>query len=74
MGLAPLPYHLMNIVLHAACSILLWRVLGILRVPGAWVGAALWALHPVEVESVAWISEMKNTESCLFFLLSIFFL
>jgi tetratricopeptide (TPR) repeat protein len=72
-GLAPLPYHLMNIVLHAACSILLWRVLGILRVPGAWVGAALWALHPVEVESVAWISEMKNTESCLFFLLSILF-
>ena len=36
-------------------------------------GAALWALHPVAVESVAWITEMKNTESGLFFLLSILF-
>jgi len=72
-GLEPLPYHLVNVLLHGACAILLWRVLRSLRVPGAWLGAALWSLHPVEVESVAWISEMKNTESCLFFLLSILF-
>ena len=72
-GLAPLPYHLANIVMHGACAVALWRVLRSLRVPGAWLGAALWALHPVQVESVAWITEMKNTESCLFFLLSIFF-
>jgi hypothetical protein len=72
-GLAPLPYHLMNIVMHAACAVLLWRVLRSLRVQGAWLGAALWALHPVEVESVAWITEMKNTESALFFLLSILY-
>jgi protein O-mannosyl-transferase len=72
-GLEPLPYHLVTVFLHGACAILLWRVLRSLRVPGAWLGAALWALHPVQVESVAWISEMKNTQSGLFFLLSILF-
>ncbi len=72
-GSAPLPYHLANVLLHAAAAIALWRVLLALRIPGAWLGAALWALHPVQVESVAWISEMKNTESGLFFLLSILF-
>jgi len=72
-GLAPLPYHLMNILMHGACALLLWQVLRSLRVQGAWLGAALWALHPVEVESVAWVTEMKNTESALFFLLSILF-
>jgi len=72
-GLAPLPFHLVNVLLHGACAVLLWRVLRNLRVQGAWLGAALWALHPVEVESVAWITEMKNTESGLFFLLAILF-
>ncbi len=72
-GLAPLPYHLVNVLLHGACAVVLWRVLRSLQVPGAWLGAALWALHPVQVESVAWITEMKNTQSGLFFLLSILF-
>ncbi len=72
-GLAPLPYHLVNVLLHGACAVLLWRVLRSLRVQGAWLGATLWALHPVESESVAWSTEMKNTESGLFFLLSILF-
>jgi protein O-mannosyl-transferase len=72
-GLAPLPYHLVNVLLHGACALLLWRILRSLRVQGAWLGAALWSLHPVAVESVAWITEMKNTESGLFFLLSILF-
>ena len=72
-GLAPLPYHLVNVFMHGACAVLLWRVLRSLQVPGAWLGAALWALHPVQVESVAWITEMKNTQSGLFYLLSILF-
>jgi len=72
-GLAPFPYHLVNVFIHGACAVLLWKVLQSLQVPGAWLGAAIWALHPVEVESVAWITEMKNTQSGLFFLLSIFF-
>jgi tetratricopeptide (TPR) repeat protein len=72
-GLAPLPYHLVNVFQHAACAILLWRVLRGLQVPGAWLGATLWALHPLQVESVAWISEMKNTQSCVFYLLTILF-
>jgi len=72
-GLAPLPYHLVSVLTQAACAIMLWQVLRSLRVPGAWLGAALWALHPVQVESVAWIAETKNTQSCLFYLLSILF-
>lgn len=72
-GLNPLPYHLVNILLHAAAGVVLWRLLRLWRVPGAWLGAALWALHPVQVESVAWITEMKNTQSGLFYLLAILF-
>jgi tetratricopeptide (TPR) repeat protein len=72
-GLDPLPYHLINIAMHAACAVLLWHVLRRLNVPGAWLGAALWALHPAQVESVAWISELKNTQSGLFFLMAILF-
>jgi len=72
-GFAPCPYHLATVLLHGLCAVVLWRVLRNLAVPGAWLGAALWAFHPVQVESVAWITETKNTQSGLFFLLSILF-
>jgi protein O-mannosyl-transferase len=69
-GLSPLPYHLVTLLMHAGAAVVLWRVLGRLKVPGAWLGAALWALHPVQVESVAWVTELKNTQSGLFYMLT----
>jgi protein O-mannosyl-transferase len=73
VGLNPIPYHVLNVLLHAVSAALLWRILQVLKIRGAWLGAALWALHPVMVQSVAWVTELKNTQSCLFYLFSILF-
>ena len=72
LGLSPWPYHLLNVLLHAGSVVLLWQILRKLSVRGAWLGAALWALHPVMVQSVAWVTELKNTQSGIFYLVSIF--
>jgi tetratricopeptide (TPR) repeat protein len=70
-GARPFGYHLDNLLLHLAGSLLLWRILLMLRIPGAYLVALIFAVHPIQVESVAWATERKNVLSGVFYFLSL---
>jgi protein O-mannosyl-transferase len=67
-GANPFGYHLVNVLLHVANSIVVWFALRRMRIRGAWFAGALFAVHPVHVESVAWVIELKDVLSALFYL------
>jgi tetratricopeptide (TPR) repeat protein len=64
-------YHAISVLLHAVNVILIWLILRRLKIPGGWFAAAIFAIHPVNAATVAWISEQKNTLSTFFYAIAI---
>ncbi len=69
-GQTPQVTHSLNIILHLISALLLWLGLRHFKVRGAWFIGMLFALHPIYVQSVAWIAERKNVVSAIFYFLS----
>ncbi len=65
-GANPMGYHLLNIMMQATDAVLLWRILKALGLRSAWIASAVWAIHPVQVETVGWAVEQKSLLSALF--------
>jgi protein O-mannosyl-transferase len=70
-GMNSTGYHVTNLILHIVETLLICIILRKLSIPGAFLAAMLFAMHPVNVETVAWIASRKNMLAMLFFLLSI---
>ncbi len=69
-GLHPITLHSVNLLIHLLNAILVWQVLKKLEIPGSWIAGLIFALHPVQVESVAWIFERKGLLSTFFYLMA----
>ncbi len=72
-GIDPFGFHAVNIVIHASNVVLFWLVLTALNLPGAWFAALVFAWHPIQVESVSWVTQIKNVQSMFFYLAAAFF-